>query len=92
MNEVFTFPENEIYELRSGIHLAKKNMHTKHHGTDIISSLRLKIKKLIPDKIKASPLAVFQSKVKSWSIGNCPCRLCKVLVQDLGFAEVCLSV
>lgn len=52
MNAVFTFQENEIYELSFGIHLTKRNTHTTHFGTDIISSLRSKIKKLISDKKK----------------------------------------
>ena len=53
MNEVFNFQENERYNLRSGIHLASRNMlHTTHFGTDTISSLGLKLRKIIPDKIK----------------------------------------
>ena len=84
MNAVFTIYENEICELSSGIHLTKRNIHTTHFGTDIISSLRSKIKKLVSDKIKNnSTLAVF----KHWSIGNCPWKLCQVLIQDLGFVK-----
>ena len=52
MNEVFNFKENESYNLRSGIHLASRNMHTAHFGTDTVSSLGPKLWKLIPDKIK----------------------------------------
>ena len=48
----FLLQENEIYELRSGIHLASRNMHTTHFGTDSISNSGSKIWKLIPDKIK----------------------------------------
>ena len=39
MNEVFDFQENESHNLGSGIHLASRNMHTAHFGTDTISSL-----------------------------------------------------
>ena len=93
MNEVFNFQENERYNLRSGIHLASRNMHTAHFGTDTISSLGLKMWKLIPDKIKhASTLSAFKDKVKFWTINNCPCRLCKIFVKDLGFVEVCPSL
>ena len=38
MLEVFNFQENECYNLRKGIHLANRNMHTAHFGTDTISS------------------------------------------------------
>ena len=65
-------------------------MHAAHFGTDTVSSFGHKLWKLIPDKIKhASTLSAFQAKIKSWTINNCPCRLCKIFVKDLGFVEVC---
>ena len=33
MNKVFNFQENGKYNLRSGIHLASRNMHIAHFGT-----------------------------------------------------------
>ena len=93
MNEFFNFQENESYNLRSGIHLASRNMHTAHFGTDTISSLGPKLWKLIPDKIKHAPtLTVFKAEIKSWTTKNCPCRLCKIFVKDLGFVEICPSL
>ena len=74
MNEDFNFQENESYNLRSGIHLAMRNMHTANSGTDTVSSLGPKLWKLIPDKIKHAPtLSAFKAKIKSWTIKNCPC-------------------
>ena len=52
MHEVFNFQENECYSLRKGIHLAIRNMHTAHLGTDTISSSGADFWKLISDKIK----------------------------------------
>ena len=93
MNEVLNFQENESYNLRSGIYLASRNMHTAYFGTDTISSLGPKLWKLIPDKIKqASTLSAFKAKIKSWTINNCSCRLCKTFVKDIGFVEVCPSL
>ena len=93
MNEVFNFQENESYNLRSRIHLASRNMHTAHFETNTISSLAPKLWKLISDKIKhALTLTAFKAKIKSWTINNCPCRLCKIFVKDLGFVEVCPSL
>ena len=43
MNEVFNSQENGSYKLRSGIHLASRNMHTALFGTDTISSLEPKL-------------------------------------------------
>ena len=94
MNEVFNFQENERYNLTSGIHLAGRNMHNAHFGTDTISSLGPKLWKLTPDKIikHASTLSAFKAKIKTWTINNCPFRLCKIFVKDLGFVEVCPSL
>ena len=65
MNEVFNFQENETYK-RSGMHLASRNMHTAHFGTDTIFSLGPRLWKLIPDKIKhTSTLSAFKAKIKS---------------------------
>ena len=78
MNNVFNFQENESYNLRSGINLASRNMHNLHThlGTATESSLRSKLWKLIPDKIKhASALSAFKANIKFWTINNCACRL-----------------
>ena len=89
MKEVFIFQENENYNLRSGTHLMNRNIHTAHFGTDTITNLGPKIWKLVPDEIKnASSLLVFKSRIKTWTTDNCPCRLCKTFVKDLGFIEV----
>ena len=64
-------------------------MHTAHFGTDTISSLGPKLWKQLADKIKhASTLSAFKANIKSWTISNCPCRLCKMFVKNLDFVEV----
>ena len=37
---------------------------------------------------KCSLLLAFKSRIKTWTTDNCPCRLCKTFVKDLGFIEV----
>ena len=88
MNKVFNFQEDESYNLRSGTHLPSRNMNTAHFGTDTISTLGPKLWKLIPDKIKhASTLSAFKAKIKSWTINNNSCRICKIFVKDFGFVK-----
>ena len=87
--EFFIFQENENYNLRSGTHLMNRNTHTAHFGTDTITNLGPKIWKLLPEEIKnPSSLLVLISRIKIWTTDNCPCRLCKTFVKDLGFIEV----
>ena len=92
MNEVFNFQENERYIFRSGTHLASRNMHTAHFGTDTIPSLGPKLWKLIPDKIKhPSTLSAFKAKIKFWTINNCSLDYAKYLLKILvllKFAQV----
>ena len=40
-----------------------------------------------PNK-NALSLLVFKSRIKTWATDNCPCRLCKPFVKDLGFIEI----
>ena len=62
MNKVFNFQENESYNLRSGRHLASRNMQTAQLGTDTISNLRPKLWKLISDKKPCLNIISFQSQ------------------------------
>ena len=88
MKDIF-FSKNENYSFWSGTHLANRNIHAAHFGTDTITNLGPKIWKLVPDEIKnASSLLAFKSRIKTWTTDNCPCRLCKTFVKDLGFIEV----
>ena len=40
MNEIFTFVENNTYNLRSGMHLSRVNVHSTQYGTESIGCLR----------------------------------------------------
>ena len=42
-------------------------MNTAHYGTDTISNLRCKLRKLIPDKINHAPaLSAFKDKIDKY--------------------------
>ena len=43
MKEIFVFQENETYNLRSGNHLARKNIRTTQYGTENVSNLGAKL-------------------------------------------------
>ena len=48
--------------------------------------LRPKIWDLLSKELKEFPNAsVFKNTIKKWKPQNCPCRLCKKYVQNLGF-------
>ena len=43
MNEIFTFVENNTYNLRSGMHLSRVNVHSTQYSTESIANIGAKI-------------------------------------------------
>ena len=76
--EMFSFSDNNKYNLRSGTHLSRPILHRTQYGTKHITNIGAKIWKLIPQNIKeGNTLSSFKNKVKKWIPKNRPCRLCK---------------
>ena len=46
--DMFVFQENETYNLRSGNHLARRNISTTQYGIKSVSNLGAKIRDLLP--------------------------------------------
>ena len=58
----------------------------KHHGSESISFLGPKIWNILPDRLKnVNSIEAFKMQIKKWKPENCPCRFCKVYVQNVGF-------
>ena len=86
MNEIFSFAENNTYNLRSGKHLSRVNVHSTQCGTESIGYLGAKIWDLVPVHMKdLKTLSTFKNQIKNWILKDCPCRLCKVYVAQVGF-------
>ena len=85
MNNVFE--EQHIpYSLRNDNTWASSNIRTVYNGTETISFRGPKTWQLLPDNIKESKsLYDFKKNVKKWKPEGCTCRLCKILISDLGF-------
>ena len=62
------------------------SIRTVYHGSESISFLGPKIWNILPDEIKqqTSPNS-FKKSVKKWKPQDCPCRLCKVYINGVGF-------
>ena len=86
MNEIFTFVENNTYNLRSGMHLSRVNVHSTQYGTESIGNLGAKIWNLVPVHMKdLKALSTFKNQIKKSIPKDCPCRLCKVYLAQVGF-------
>ena len=52
----------------------------------IRSFLGPKIWNVLPNRLKnANSIEAFKMQIKKWKPEKCPCRLCKVYVQNVGF-------
>ena len=85
LNEVFV-PRQCSYELRGNNFLEKRRVKSVGYGTESISSLAPKIWEILPNKIKDSDtVQIFKAKIKKWVQVECPCRLCKIYLPQVGF-------
>ena len=85
LDEIFTVSE-PYYDLRSNNNFQTRRVRTVRYGTESLSFLGPKIWNLLPLELKNSEsLNVFKARVKSWRPINCPCRLCRLYIPNLGF-------
>ena len=86
MSEIFKFCDNATHNLRSGQVLERTHNRTNNFGVESISTLGAKILALVPENLRQSTsLNIFKQGIKKWNPSNCPCRLCKIYVENVGF-------
>ena len=85
MNEVFVERDCN-YDLRGNKFLSRRRVKSVRYGTESISYLAPKVWDILPKEIKDSKtLNSFKAKIKKWVSRECPCRLCKTYVPQVGF-------
>ena len=82
MSDLFRIKDTK-YNLRKGNALVSEFFKTTSHGLASVSYLESVIWDQTPAEINS--LNVFKEKIKIWIQSNCPCRICKNYVQNLGF-------
>ena len=86
MTELFEQRNEHHYNLRNNLHFITPQIRTVYHGSESISFLGPKIWNILPDRMKnATSLEAFKIQIKKWKPQNCPCRFCRVYVQNVGF-------
>ena len=85
MKEVFEI-QNPAYNFRSeATHFKRENVKTTHHGIQSVRYLGPKIWDTVPNNVKnCSSLNKFKNSIKSWKPDECPCRLCKKYIAQVG--------
>ena len=61
-------------------------INSAYHETESISYLGPKIWDILPEKLKNTENLEHSKKdIKTWKPDNCPCRLCQVYIESVGF-------
>ena len=86
MKDVFQIRNISHYNLRYAPTFVTENIHCVYNGSESASYLGPKIWEQIPTEIKTiNSLAGFKKEIRKWKPVNCPCRICKVFIPNLGF-------
>ena len=84
--EIFTLRPQDQYNLRSWSDFTLSIVRTINYGTESIRYLGSKIWESIPANIKGvDTIERFKSDIKKWKPESCPCRLCKMYLQQIGY-------
>ena len=84
MNEIFVTRDTN-YEWRSHTFLVE-SINTISFGIESLRYFGQKIWNIIPNEIKASnSLKEFANRIKYWIPNECPCKLCKVYISNIGY-------
>ena len=84
LNDIF-LPVSRPYNFRRNDTLQRRRVNSVRQGTESVSFLGPKIWDLVPSDIKLSQsLSIFKRK---WVPLQCPCRLCEIYLQHVGFIQ-----
>ena len=91
-NRYLQIVATDMYKIKNDLSPLKNSqfnippIRTVHYGSESISFLGPKMWNILPDRLKnTNSIEAFKMKIKKWKPENCPCRLCKVYVHNVGF-------
>ena len=86
MNRVFKLSSDIRYSSLQISQFSRSLVKSVYHGTENISYLSPKIWDILSDDYKTiQNLDTFKIKIEKRKPENCPCRLCKVYIDRVGF-------
>ena len=86
MNNIFKLRAENPYNLRQVSEFSRPMVKSAYDGTESISYLGPTIWNILAEKLKnVENLEHFKTEIKTWKPDNCPCRLCKVYIESVGF-------
>ena len=86
MNEIFTLRHQNQYNLRNQTYFDAPKVRTVNYGSESVRYLSSKIWETIPIYTKEPDTTdKFKIAIKKWKAESCPCRLCRVYLQNIGY-------
>ena len=82
---------NDIFKLRAEnprhvFKFSRSMLKSVYHETESVSYLGPKVWDILTEKLKnIENVEHFKKEIKTWKPDNCPCRLCKVYIESVGF-------
>ena len=74
------------FNLRNFQEFETERKRTVWYGLENLSYRYPQLWSLLPESLKEmNSLSQFKRNIKHWICRDCPCRLCKVYIQNLGF-------
>ena len=87
MKDIFVI-EEPCYNLRNDLKFKSYPIHSVQYGIQTLRFVAPKIWNSIPSECKnASSVYEFKRKISMWTPSNCPCRICKTYIPQLGFID-----
>ena len=78
---------NNVYDFRNPSEFTRRNVRSVFNGTESISCLGSKIWDIVPSELKQlKTINAFKKEIKKWKPLNCPCRLSRPYIQNVGFS------
>ena len=85
-NKLSPKPVQDLFRLNAEEKFIIPKVRTEHCGKETIRYSGPITWNLVPEDIqKSESLAIFKDKIKKWKPEGCPCRLCKVYINNLGY-------
>ena len=76
-------------DFRKNLKFEEGKVKCVYYGAEAISFIGPKIWEVVPSNINDSEnLNIFKSNIKSWKPENCPCRLYRLYIGNIGFIEL----
>ena len=74
------------YNFRNLQEFQSERKRTVFYGLETISYRAPQLWTILPEEFKQrNTISLFKSDVRQWICNECPCRLCKIFVRNLGF-------